>query len=145
MWPWWCAGLYDTVILSCLVQMYFPIVQFRIPYIILWIYVPCCIVHWSAAWCIGLGFGYVSFWCCVSCAPFTIFLIDCYFIMVFIIIVVTNIGIFVAILFILNYTFRLSVTKFWFCKCATPWEFPLLDIFLEYWIEYGCPLFENLA
>ena len=27
----------------------------------------------------------------------------------------------VAILFILNYTFRLSVTKhFWFCKCATP-------------------------
>ena len=32
---------------------------------------------------------------------------------------------------------RLSVTKyFWFCKCTTPWMFPLLEIFLEYWIEH---------
>ena len=33
--------------------------------------------------------------------------------------------------------FRLSVTKWlWFCKCTTPWMFPPLDIFLEYWIEH---------
>ena len=44
---------------------------------------------------------------------------------------------FLAILFILNYTFRLSVTKlFWFCKCATPWMFPSLNIRLEYWFEH---------
>ena len=33
--------------------------------------------------------------------------------------------------------FRLRVTKnFWFCKYATPWMFPPLDILLEYWIEH---------
>ena len=38
---------------------------------------------------------------------------------------VTIIGIFMVIIFILNYTFRLSVTRyFWFCKCATLWIFP---------------------
>ena len=44
-------------------------------------------------------------------APFTISMIKFYFIMIFIMIVVTIIGIFMAILYILNYTFRLSVTK----------------------------------
>ena len=39
--------------------------------------------------------------------------------------------------FHLNYMFRISVIKyFWFCKCATPWMFPLLIIFLEYRIEH---------
>ena len=49
----------------------------------------------------------------------------------------TTIGIFMAILFIMNITLSLSVTKlFWFCKSATPWMFPPLDILLEYWIEH---------
>ena len=44
---------------------------------------------------------------------------------------------FMGILFILNYTFMPCVIKlFWFCKCTTPWMFPLLDILLEYWIEH---------
>ena len=48
---------------------------------------------------------------------------------------------FMAILYFLNYTFRLSVTKqFWFCKFATPWMFPALDIHLEYWFEHTPPL-----
>ena len=70
------------------------------------------------------------------CTPFTITLIVFYFIMIFIMIDVTIKGNFVAILFILNYRVRLSVTKwFWFCKCRTPWMFPPLDI-LEYCIEH---------
>ena len=47
-------------------------------------------------------------------------------------IVVTNSGIFMAILYFLNYTFRLSVTKY---ICASRWMFPPLDILLEYWID----------
>ena len=44
---------------------------------------------------------------------------------------------FVAILFNLNYTFRLCVTRyFWLCKCPNPCMFPALDILLEYWIEH---------
>ena len=43
---------------------------------------------------------------------------------------------FTAIIYFLNYTFRLSVTKYFsFCKCATPCLFLPLDILLEYWIE----------
>ena len=45
------------------------------------------------------------------CAPFTISLVAFYFIIIFIMRVVTISGIFMAILFILNYTFRFSVTK----------------------------------
>ena len=44
-------------------------------------------------------------------APFTISLVAFYFIIIFIMRVVTISGIFMAILFILNYTFRFSVTK----------------------------------
>ena len=51
-------------------------------------------------------------------------------------IAVTIVGIFMAILFILSYMFRLFITKFfWFCKCPSPWMFPPLDIPFEYWIE----------
>ena len=51
------------------------------------------------------------FWCRVSlCAPFTISLVECYFIIIFIIEVVNIFGIGMAMLFILDYTFRLSVT-----------------------------------
>ena len=46
------------------------------------------------------------FWSWVSqCAPFTISLIEFYFIMIFIMILVTIIGIFMTILYFLNYTF----------------------------------------
>ena len=50
---------------------------------------------------------------------------------------VTIIGIFMSILYFLNYNYRLWVTKkFWFCKCVTTWMFQPLDILLEYWIEH---------
>ena len=46
-------------------------------------------------------------------------------------------GNFRAIIFILNYKFRLSVTRyFWFCKCVPPWMFPPQDILFEYWFEH---------
>ena len=32
--------------------------------------------------------------------------------------------------------FRLSLQKFWLCKCTAPRMFPPLDILLEYWIEH---------
>ena len=60
-------------------------------------------------------------------------LIDFYFIMI----VVTITGNFMAIIRILNYTFMLSETKyFWFCKWTLPWMFPPLDMLFEYWIEH---------
>ena len=50
---------------------------------------------------------------------------------------VTGTEICMAILYILNYMFRLSVTKkVWFCKCATLWMFPHLYMLLEYCIEH---------
>ena len=59
-----------------------------------------------------------------------------YFIMVFTMMVVTMVRIFMAIIYFLDYTFRLSVTKqFWFCKCVTPWMLLPLDISLQYWSE----------
>ena len=73
----------------------------------------CAWVSCAPSQSIGQVLGCALFWCWVSfCAPFTISLIEFYFIMIFIMIVVTIIGIFEAILFILNYTFRLSVTKY---------------------------------
>ena len=68
---------------------------------------------------------------------FTISLRESYFIMIFIMIVVTIIRNFMSILFLLNYTFRLYVSKkFELCKRATPSMSPHLDILLEYWIEH---------
>ena len=76
----------------------------------------------------GLVLGCALFWCWVLlCVPFTNSLIEFNFIMI----VVTVNGIFVAILFILNYIFRLSVL----CKCAPPWMFPSLEIGFEYRIK----------
>ena len=62
-------------------------------------------------------------------APFTISFIEFYFIMIF----VTNfIGIFMAILYFLNYMFRLSVTNYssgsanaQLLGCFRPWTFSL--------------------
>ena len=70
-------------------------------------------------------------------APVTLFEIEIYFIMIFIIIVVTIFGIFLWPSLPCDLHCRLSVHKeFWFCKCTTPWMFPPLRILLEYWIEY---------
>ena len=58
---------------------------------------------------LGVGGGGAFLWCWVSlCVHFTNSLIEFYFIMI----VVFIMGIFMAILFILIYTFRLSVTKY---------------------------------
>ena len=92
----------------------------------------CTLVSSTPSQCIGLVFGCALFWCWVALsAPVTISLIE---FMIFMIIIVTIIGIFMAINYFLN--FRLSLPKkFWFCKCTTPWLFPPLDILLENWIE----------
>ena len=48
-------------------------------------------------------------------------LIEFYFIMI----VVTVIGLFRAIIFIVGYMFRLSESKqFWFCECTSLWIYP---------------------
>ena len=79
-------------------------------------------------------FGCALFWCWVSLrVPITNSLLEFYLIMI----VVTIIGILMAIILILNYTLRLSVTKYlWFCKCAHSWKFPPLDIPFAYWIGH---------
>ena len=98
----------------------------------------CSLVSCTPSQSIGRFFGcalFCLFCCWVSpCAPFTISLIEFYFIVIFIIIVLTVIEIFMAILLILNYTFRLSAYAF--SKCATPCMFPSRDNLLEYWIGH---------
>ena len=72
----------------------------------------CALVSCTPSQYIGLVLGCALVWCLVSlCAPFTISLIELYFIMIFIMRVVTIIGIFMAIVIILNCMFRLIVTK----------------------------------
>ena len=126
--PLLCFGWCDIVNLSCLVSnVYFN-----------------CIVHYSlyhdmdigTMWHCGLVtftpsqfidfFLCALFWCWVSsCVPFINCLIECYFIMT----VATIIEIFMVILFILNFIFGLSVTKyFWYCNYAHPWIFLRMDI-----------------
>ena len=97
----------------------------------------CALVSCTASQSVGLFFGCMLLWWRMPlCAPFTIFLIEFYFISIFIMIVVTIIWNFKVILFTWNYTFRLSVSKyFWFCKCATPCMFSPLDI-LKYRIVH---------
>ena len=94
----------------------------------------CALVDCTPSQSIGLVFVPALFCCWVSlCIPFTRSLIEFYFIMI----VVTIIDIFIAIIVILNYTLRLSVTKyFWLCKCAPPGMFPPVDIPFEHWIEH---------
>ena len=83
----------------------------------------CALVSCTPSQSIGLVLGCALFWGWVSlCARFTISLIEVYFIMIFIMKTVTIIGIFMAILFIWNYTFWLSVTERF---CTAPWIFSL--------------------
>ena len=66
----------------------------------------CALISWPQS--IALVLWCALFWCWVSiCVPFTNSLIQCYFIMI----VATIIGICMAILFILNYIFELSVAR----------------------------------
>ena len=117
MWPWWCVGWYNTVILSCLVSnVYFNcIVQDSLYHNMdigtIW---HRALVICTPSQSIGLFWGVHCSGAPVTallCAPFTISLIEFYFIMIFIRIGVTIIGIFMAIFFILNNMFRLFV--FW--------------------------------
>ena len=108
MWPCWCIGWFDTVIISCLVSsVHFScIVQHSLYHNMhlgtLW---HCTLVSSTPSQSVRLVFGCALFWCWVSLgAPVTISLIEFYFIMIFIIIVVTIIGIFMAIHYFLNYT-----------------------------------------
>ena len=98
----------------------------------------CALVSCISSQNMGLFFGIALFWSCVIMCSFYYFIDR----------VLCHHGFhhhscnchwdFWAILFILSYTFRLSVTKlFWFCKCATPWMFPPLDIRHEYWIDHA--------
>ena len=65
----------------------------------------CALVSSTPSQSIGLVFGGALFWCWVSLgAPVTISLIEFYFIMIFIMIVVTIIGIFMTINYFLEYT-----------------------------------------
>ena len=114
MWPWWCVGWYDTVIVSCLVSnVHFScIVQDSLYHTMgigtMW---HCALASCASLQSIGLFFGCALFWCWMSlCAHFTISSTEFYFIMIFIMIIVTITEIFMANLFILNYTFRLFVT-----------------------------------
>ena len=102
MWPWWCVGLYDTVILSCLVsKVYFNCIVHDILYHnmdigTMW---HCALVSRTPQQSKELLFGCPLFWCWESfCIPFTISVIGFYFIIIFIMIVVTIIGILMAIL-----------------------------------------------
>ena len=57
--------------------------------------------------------------------------------MIFIMIVVTIIGIFMAINYLLDYTLGfLYTSNSASANVQTPWMFPPLDILLEYWIEH---------
>ena len=57
--------------------------------------------------------------------------------MIFITIVVSITGIFVAINYLVIYTLGfLYIGNSGSAKCTTPWMFLPLDILLEYWIEH---------
>ena len=92
----------------------------------------CALVSCTPSLSIRLFFGCALFPCWLSlCAPFTISLIEFYFIMIFTMTVVTVTRIFMSILFIFKDIFRLSVIKYLrLCQCTTPWMFPSMDILL---------------
>ena len=115
LWPCWCVEWCDTVIISCLVSYahFNCIVQHSRYHNMykgtMW---HCALVSSIPSQSRGLVCRCAFFWCGVSLgAPYTVSLIEFYFFMIFIMIVVTVIGIFMVILYILNYTFRLSLTK----------------------------------
>ena len=62
------------------------------------------------------------------CVPFTNCLIELYFIMIFVVLLLG----FLWQLFYCELHVRLSDTNFWFCKCAPPWMCPPLDNPYEY-------------
>ena len=108
VWPCWCIGWFDAVIVSCLVSsIHFNcIVQYSLydnmDIGTIW---HCALVSGTQPQSIRLFSGCALFWCWVSLwAPVTISLIELYFVMIFIMIVVTIIGIFMAIHYFLNYT-----------------------------------------
>ena len=83
----------------------------------------------------GLVLGCAFFWCWVSLgAPVTISLIELYFLMIFITIVVTIIGIVMANDYFLN--FNLGFLYLSSSGSANVQMFPPLDILLTYWIEH---------
>ena len=97
---------------------------------IIWIWVPCDIVHWSAEpHRTGLGVCGVLVLSVIMCSYYYL-LDEFYFIMIFIMTVVTIIGIFMAVVSILNYTFRISVSGSGSANaqhtgCFHPWTFSL--------------------
>ena len=135
MWPCWCIGWFDTVVVS---SVHFScIVQYSLYYNM----DTGPIVHWSVAPHHSLY--RIVLWVCVVLV-LSVIRCFCYYILD---------RIFFhhafhhddcdyhwdfyghSLLFDLH--FRLSVTKyFWFCKGTTPWMFPPLDILLENWIEH---------
>ena len=97
VWPCWCIGWFYTVIVSCPVSsVHFScIVQYSLYHNIdistMW---HCKLVSSTPSQSIGLVFRCALFWWWVSLgAPDTISLIELYFMMIFIMIVVTLIGI----------------------------------------------------
>ena len=110
VWPWRCVGWYDTVILSCLISNVYSncIVQDSLYHNMhmgtMW---HCALVSCTPSQSIGLFGVCALFRCWVSlCVPFTNLLIE-YFIMI----IVTIIGMFMHLIFILNYVFRLYESK----------------------------------
>ena len=112
VWPWWCVGQYDLVILSCLVSIVCSncIVQDSLYYdMVIGSKWNCVLGSCTPSQSIRLFFGDVgcSFVECHYVFLFTNSFIKCCFVMM----VITNIEILVTILLISNYTFRLSLTR----------------------------------
>ena len=144
MWPGWCIGWFDTVIVSCLVSC----VHFK------------CIVQYSLCHDMDMTlyigqqhpitvyrtvfWGCTLFWCWVSLGvPVTISLIELYFIMVFIMIVVTIIGIFIAIHYFLNYIWGFlyisssGSANAQILGCFRPWTFSFkIGLYMLAWDSF---------
>ena len=132
VWPWWCVGWYDTVILSRLVsKVHFNyIIQDSIYHYMnmgtMW---HCTLVSCTPSQSIGLGLGCALFWCWMSLrAPFTIF-IEFHFIKIFIIIVVITIR-------NLWPFFSFWTISLCFLRLSNTLDVSALDIILKYWIEH---------
>ena len=167
MWPCWCIGWFDNVVVSCLVSsvhfncivqyslhrnmdryhvtlyisQQLPITVYRsvlflFLFFILFVCLSVCL--FLCLFCLlfffffffwgGGGGGGVLFWCWVSLsASLTIFLIEFYLIMIFIMIVVTIIGIFMVIHCFFNYTLDLmKLSSYGYVNaqllgCFRPW------------------------
>ena len=99
IWCCYCFCLVSSVYFSCIVQYS---LYHNMDIDTMWHFT---LVSSTPSQSIGLIFGCALFWCWVSLgAPVTISLIEFYFIMIFIMIIVTITGIFMAIHYFLNYT-----------------------------------------